>query len=129
MFSDMMVLVVEDDARSLLSITRLLKGLGLRYKRNTTGAHVVEQVTATRPSVILLNVDLPEGDPYDICDRIRQNPMIADIPIVAIADNMQQISGCNNCGDETCFFALVQKPIEQNRLVGILECLAQNPAS
>jgi CheY-like chemotaxis protein len=123
MFADMSVLVVEDDARSLLSITRLLKGLGLRFKRNTTGAHVVEQVNLMRPSLVLLNVDLPDGDPYEICDHIRQNPATADTPIVAMGDNVDHIHGCSRCGDRMCFFALVRKPLSQKELIGILNCL------
>lgn len=123
MFAHMSVLVVEDDARSLLSITRLLQSLGVRYKRNTTGAHVAEQVNLMRPSLVLLNVDLPDGDPYEICDHIRHNPATADIPIVAMGDNVERINSCSRCGSQPCFFALVRKPLAYKDLVGILNCL------
>jgi CheY-like chemotaxis protein len=86
MFGNIRALVVEDDALSLLAIAALLKGMGIYFKRNTTGAGVVQQVTTMQPSFVLLDVDLPDGDPAAICHAIRNDPRTAHIPVIAIAN-------------------------------------------
>jgi CheY-like chemotaxis protein len=87
MFENTSVLVVEDNARSLMTISSLLKALGIHFKRNTTGAGVVEQVLELQPNLVLLNTDLPDGDPCAICRAIRQHTCIAHTPVVAMADD------------------------------------------
>jgi CheY-like chemotaxis protein len=78
-------LVVEDDAHSLIASTAILKELGIGYKRNTTGAQVVEQARAMqpKPDFILLSIDLTETDPFAICRAIQSDPHINRIPIIA----------------------------------------------
>jgi CheY-like chemotaxis protein len=80
--------IVEDDAHSLIAIGSILKELGISYKRDTSGSVVVSKVRAMfpRPSFILLDMDLPGGDPYTILSDLKADPSLASIPVIAIAD-------------------------------------------
>ena len=79
-------LVVEDDAHNLMAVTAIFKELGIRYKRNTTGAQVEQQLQMMRPlpNFILLSMDLAERDPIAICQSIRFDPVLSRIPVVAM---------------------------------------------
>jgi len=79
-------LVVEDDAHSLIAVTAIFKELGIRYKRNTTGAQVAQQLHVMRPfpNFILLSMDLAESDPLVICQSIRFDPLLSQIPVIAM---------------------------------------------
>lgn len=86
MFDHLWGLVVEDDAHSLIAITAIFKELGIKYKRNTTGARVAQQAHTMRPKpdFILVSMDLSEGDPFAICRAIRYDPHLAHIPLIAM---------------------------------------------
>ena len=82
------IFLVEDDARSLRAISALLDSMNIRYRRNTSGAQVVEQIRAMRPlpDFILLNTDLPEGDAFAIYQDIQADARISQIPVIALTD-------------------------------------------
>lgn len=113
--------IVEDDARSLLAITALLKDLGISFKRNTTGAQVAVQLETMnpKPDFILLNTDLPEGDAFEICCQIRQNAVLERVPILAIADSFQteQINILCRAG----FSGFLNKPLPRKHFPCLLQ--------
>jgi CheY-like chemotaxis protein len=79
-------LVVEDDAHNLVAMMSILKGMDIQFKRNTTGANVVQQARTLQPDFILLDMDLPVGDSFDICEAIQADPLTNHIPVIATAD-------------------------------------------
>jgi CheY-like chemotaxis protein len=81
-----LALVVEDDAHSLFAISSILRDLGISFKRNTTGANVLDQLHAMNPlpDFVLLDIDLPQGDAFAINHLIHADPRLAAIPIIAI---------------------------------------------
>jgi CheY-like chemotaxis protein len=86
-FEDKQALIVEDDAHNLLALGSLLKGLKIHYKRNTTGADVLQQAQRVRPDFILLDMDLPYGDPFAIYARLRKDSDLKDVPVIAIGES------------------------------------------
>ncbi len=83
---DKLAYVVEGEAHSLAVISTLLRDLGINFKRNMTGAHVLEQLHAMkpRPDFILLNIDLPYGDGFTIGHMILRDRQLYRIPILMI---------------------------------------------
>jgi CheY-like chemotaxis protein len=101
----MCALVIEDDAHSLNAISNLLREQGIRFKRNTTGANVLQQLREMhpRPDFILLDLNLPQADSFDISSSIRHDPDLSDIPIICLGDaeaaqavERAQQSGCHS---------------------------------
>lgn len=86
MIDSRLALVVEDDALNLLAITSLLNRMRIRYKRNTTGAQVIQQARNMRPDFILLDLDLPAGDAFIICAELHADPSLRHIPVIATGD-------------------------------------------
>jgi two-component system cell cycle response regulator DivK len=86
---DRWAFIVEDDAHNLHAISNLLKDMGISYKRNTTGQDVPDKVRSMqpRPSFLLLDMDLPLGDPFDILEALKADPDLAEIPVIAMADD------------------------------------------
>lgn len=120
-FENTWALVVEDDAHDLFAVTRLLQGLQIAYKRNTTGRDVAEKARAMqpRPDIILLDMDLPEANTFDICDAIHSDEVLARIPVVAIGS-----SKWAGIEDElkTCGFAgFIHKPLPRKHFGQLLQ--------
>jgi len=84
---DKLALVVENDAHSLVAISSILRDLGIRFKRNTTGANVIEQLRAMNPppDFVLLDIDLPHDDAFIINHRIQSDSLLRTIPVIAVA--------------------------------------------
>jgi CheY-like chemotaxis protein len=120
MLENRVALVVEDDAHCLMVISKALKELGVRFKRNTTGANVLEQIHSMcpRPDCILLSLDLPEEDAYTIAQRIRTDPIMSEIPLIAVGD-LSNTSKLQASG----FDGLVSKPISRSQLGHLLRSI------
>ncbi|MBE2266931.1 MAG: response regulator [Anaerolinea sp.] len=115
-----LALVVEGDAHSLAVISSLLRDLGIVYKRNTTGANVLEQLRAMqpRPDFILMNLDLPENDGFTVGVAILEDHALADIPIIllgsgGLGDLVPRLSG-------SAFAGYVSKPLPRKSFGDIL---------
>lgn len=78
--------VVEGDAHNLAVISGLLRDIGINYKRNMTGANVLEHLHAMqpRPDFILLNIDLPYADGFTIGHMILRDRQLSAIPVIMI---------------------------------------------
>lgn len=114
-------LVVEADAHSLIAVTSLLKDLGIPYKRNTTGAGVAEMALAMqpKPSVILLGLNLPFADSFEILSSLKSHRALANIPVIALADdsthNLMARSARAGCA------AFLQKPLPRRTFGNVLK--------
>lgn len=119
-------LVVEDDAHSLVAISSILRELGIRFKRNTTGANVPQQMREMNPPphFVLLDIDLPNGDAFIIQQRIQATPALRSIPVIALASesDLEAREQVERAG----FSALVLKPIPRREFVSLLERLLAN---
>jgi len=79
------VLVVEDNAQLLKVLTILLRVEGFETR---TAVNRDEIVAALRslpsPDAILLDATLPDANGFDILAKIRQHPVLKDIPIIML---------------------------------------------
>ena len=78
------VLVVDDDAdvRSLLE--QELVSAGYRAKTASGGAEALELVRRERPSAVLLDLMMPPPDGFEVLYRIRQDPLLRELPVIVI---------------------------------------------
>jgi two-component system, cell cycle response regulator len=65
-----LVLVVEDDDDIRLLLQRRLGAAGLRVLTAATGADAVTLAAEHSPDVLLLDVGLPDGDGFSVCERV-----------------------------------------------------------
>jgi CheY-like chemotaxis protein len=117
--------VVEDDATSLLAISTLLDDLGIAYKRNTTGSDVMAQLRAMRPAPdwIFLNLDLPAGDAFAICDQLRRDAAWKQTPVIAIADEFS--APVQQRVRDSGFTAMILKPLPRKTFGDYLRRMRQ----
>jgi CheY-like chemotaxis protein len=78
------ILVVEDhdDTREMLRI--LLAGLGFRVVEACNGLEAVEAASRERPQLILMDGRLPLVDGLEATRRIRRDPRLAQVKILAL---------------------------------------------
>ena len=78
------ILVVEDQDDNRHLLRRLLTRAGYEMIEATSGEDGVALAEAHRPDLILMDVQLPELDGYEATRRIKANPALRSIPIIAV---------------------------------------------
>ncbi len=78
------VLVVDDNVDTVLSFSVLLKALGHDVRLAHDGPSAVQAANEYRPDVVLLDIGLPGLNGYEVAKRIRQNPMLTNVVLVAL---------------------------------------------
>jgi CheY-like chemotaxis protein len=78
------ILVVDDNRDAADSLGMLLKFMGADVRVAHGGREALEAFDAYRPSVILLDIGMPEMDGYQVAREIRGRSEGARVPIVAL---------------------------------------------
>jgi signal transduction histidine kinase/CheY-like chemotaxis protein len=78
------VVVIDDDAVDLDLVEAALVPQGWSVVRAQGGEEGVEAVRRERPSVVLLDLLMPGIDGFEVVERLRGDPLVADVPIVVL---------------------------------------------
>ncbi len=76
-------ILVVDDTPDNLSLMKELLGHLYKVKLANSGASALKVANSeTPPDLILLDIMMPEMDGYEVCERLKHNPLTRDIPII-----------------------------------------------
>jgi CheY-like chemotaxis protein len=78
------VLIVEDSPVQTLVLEHLLGQEGLEVLCAPDGRSGVEMAQQHAPDVIILDIEMPEMNGFEVCRCLRENAQMADIPIVML---------------------------------------------
>jgi two-component system cell cycle response regulator len=78
------VLVIEDNTDNLRLVTFLLEAFGHEVEVAGSGNAGVAAAAEARPDLILLDLQMPEMDGFEVIRRLRAVPGLAGRPIVAL---------------------------------------------
>jgi CheY-like chemotaxis protein len=78
------ILIVEDDPKSLKLTRDLLKISGYTTIQATDGKQGLELAKAAKPDLILMDIMMPKMDGYAACHGIKADPVTRNIPVVML---------------------------------------------
>jgi len=112
------VLVVDDSVTVRKVTTRLLERHGMEVFTAKDGVHAMETLQDHRPDVMLLDIEMPRMDGFEVASLVRHDARLKDIPIIMIT---------SRTGDKHRERAMsigvneyLGKPFQEDRL---LECI------
>jgi PAS domain S-box-containing protein len=115
------ILYVDDDADSRRNLGQLLRSEGFEVWEAESGGEALRQV-GRRPDLVLLDVDLPDLDGFEVCRQIRADPAAVATPVVHLSghylDDRARVRGLEGGAD-----AYLTKPIEPDVLVAHIHTL------
>lgn len=76
------IFVLEDDADIRRLVQYQLEGAGYSVRAYPAMGTILQDAERHRPALFLLDIMVPGGDGLDLCRRLRQNPMLAIVPII-----------------------------------------------
>ena len=78
------ILIIEDNEQSLYLFTFMLEKHGYEVIQARDGQEGIEKACREKPALILLDIQLPDMDGYEVARRLKEKPESRDIPIVAV---------------------------------------------
>jgi two-component system cell cycle response regulator DivK len=86
---------------------------------------VCELVLSEHPDVILMDLEMPDSDCWEVVRRLKKDAQTGHIPIIGMSayalDSEREKAIASGCD------AFVAKPIEFESLVATIRCLVANP--
>jgi len=115
------ILIVDDEPAGRHTLESILEGQGYHLEMAENGQEALEKASQLLPDVILLDVMMPIMDGFEVCKRIRNDPSLAEIPIImltALDDRQSFLRGLESGADD-----YITKPYDRHelraRLLGI----------
>ncbi len=115
------ILIVDDEYSGRETLQSVLEGEGYNLVMAENGPQAIEKAKAFLPDVILLDVMMPGMTGFEVCERIRNDPQVAEIPIIiltALDDRESLLTGLKAGADD-----FISKPFDRfelrARLIGI----------
>jgi CheY-like chemotaxis protein len=79
------VIVVVDDDQALCELLEVILGLlGAKVIATGDSVHAAQMVAYIQPDLVLLDVDMPIVDGWEVARRLRDNPLTAAIPFMFV---------------------------------------------
>ena len=79
------ILVVDDTPDNLRLLIRILQKQGYKVRPVTNGFSALEAIQSSRPDLILLDIMMPDISGYEICQKLKSEPLLMDIPIIFLS--------------------------------------------
>src|SRR5437870_5103673 len=110
------ILHIEDDPANRLLVRKLLQNAGHEVVDAADGLEGVRLACAQRPDLVLVDINIPGLDGFEVTLRLRGEPSLDGVPIVAItAEGDRETSLAVGCD------GFLQKPIDARSFSSVIE--------
>ena len=79
------VIVVDDTPANLQLLTGMLKERGYKVRPVPSGKLALQAAKNDPPDLILLDIMMPEMDGYEVCERLKADEKLREIPVIFIS--------------------------------------------
>jgi CheY-like chemotaxis protein len=79
------IMVVDDNPANLKMLEDALRQMSYRVRCFPSGRLALTAAAENPPDLILLDVNMPEMSGYEVCERLKAAPLLADIPVLFIS--------------------------------------------
>ncbi len=90
------IMVVDDDPITLELLEDILSLEGFQVRAFNGGEAALESLANQKPTLILLDINMPDPDGFEVCRRLRENSHTRDIPVIFVSgvqDHRERMKG------------------------------------
>src|SRR5512140_2750187 len=113
------ILYIEDNPENRMLMRRVLMAEGYLMEEAVDGQTGLQKAAESPPDLILMDINLPEIDGYEVTARLKQLPNMLGVPIIAVTANVMKgdrektlAAGCDG---------YIQKPIDIDTIASQIE--------
>lgn len=85
------VLVVDDEPNIMLSLEYLMKRDGYDVRCVTDGEAALKAIEERPPDLVLLDINIPKRNGYEVCQSIRANPALRNVRILMVTAKGREV--------------------------------------
>ena len=119
-----LILVVDDDIRMLRMMKRMLELEDFEVQTANCGEAALKIFEKDTPSLVLLDIMMPDMDGYIVCRRIREFSQVPIIMVTARGDDKEKVEGLNIGADD-----YVTKPFSASELAARVRAVLRRVSS
>ena len=79
------ILLVDDTPLILQLLSKMLSNQGYEVHTAKNGLSAIDSARELNPDIILLDIMMPGIDGYEVCERLKANPLTCDIPVMFVS--------------------------------------------
>jgi DNA-binding response OmpR family regulator len=76
------ILVVDDMSANAEMVSCMLKCQGYKVRMASSGKMALKAIQESPPDLVLLDINMPEMDGYEVCGRIKEDDKSKDVPVI-----------------------------------------------
>lgn len=109
------ILAVDDVPLNVLLVEKMLSRHGYAVKKASVGIQALQMIEAEIPSLVLLDLMMPNVDGYEVLERLRSKPETKELPVIILSalNSDSDISKGMSMGAND----FITKPIIMDRLI------------
>jgi class 3 adenylate cyclase len=117
------LLVVDDNRVNRLLLGRALEQLGHTVTFAENGREALEALRQRRVDLVLLDIEMPEMDGYQVLEALASDPRLRDLPVVMMSsvEEVDSVARCIEMGAEDYLFKPVNPVLLKARVGASLE--------
>jgi CheY-like chemotaxis protein len=111
-----LVVAVDDDATNIAILESAIAGAGYPFLGASSGIECLEMLKRYSPNLLLLDIEMPDLDGFEVCRHIRCNPHQTQMPIVFLTQRRREedVKRCIELGGND----FIVKPFDLPMLLG-----------
>ena len=110
------ILFVDDDRDFVEATTVVLESV-CEVDVAYGGAEAMAKARAARPDLILLDVIMPDEDGFAVCDQLKADPELADVPVILLTSLPDGFSPMGQAARKPCVEDYLEKPVKPIELL------------
>lgn len=79
------ILIVDDNPDNLRLLSKILESNGFKVKKTMSGKIAIQAAKIEPPDLILLDINMPDMNGYEVCQQLKSQEKTAQIPIIFIS--------------------------------------------
>ena len=113
------ILIIDDDREQVDVLAYRLERLGFTAATAHEGRSGLRKAQTSSPDLVLLDLNLPDVDGFEVCREIVDSPSTCGLPVIVVSgeDGENIVRDCRAAGSE--FF--IRKPYDPNVLLTVIE--------
>ena len=109
-------LLLVDDSEAVLAFEKAALAGHYLVSTAVNGRDALLKVSQLRPAAVLLDLSMPEMDGDEVLAQMRQDPQLAQIPVIIVSSEKQRAAACLSAGAR----AFLAKPIRAQDLLPLV---------
>lgn len=118
-FSQFTILVVDDVPLNLILVEKMLSRFKFNVQKATGGQQALDKIAQNQPSLVLLDLMMPNIDGFEVLARLRSHEETKNLPVVILSalNSDRDINKAKELGAND----FITKPIIMDRLVNTIK--------